>query len=267
MEKFTFKDLRARYDKKTALVIAECRFATETVGGIAADRKGIENFVRHHMGIKDEDEIQSKVGEILKEEIGTADTTPDGGELTEKSTYGVHQIRRDEIGPWLGNWMAKACLKCAASRLRIFSSKRGAKGDMAEMGLVEAYGISARNPDHPERIYLVDADSDAPATTEFKTFSGRVQTPSGPTSIIHHSECAPEGTRFAFQFRYYPEVITKDDVIDMFACAMVIGLGSAKALERGKFSITELTWEDAQTQREKSADKPAKARKAKQAAA
>ena len=137
--------------------------------------------------------------------------------------------------------MIKACLKQSASRLGIFQQKRGTKGDVAEMGTVFAYGISALDPRYPQRVYLRNSKGDGPAQTYFQEFMGRVQTPQGSKSVITDSECVNPGSRFEFGFRYAVGKISEDDVADMFACAMVIGLGSAKSFERGKFRVERLT--------------------------
>ena len=67
---------------------------------------------------------------------------------------------------------------------------------------------------------------------------GRVPSPQGPVSIIHRSECAGPGTRFAWEFRYMPvKELTQSAVEDLLAMMMIVGLGSARSLERGKFRI------------------------------
>lgn len=239
---FNFTDLRKRYEDLTVSVIAQCTFATESVGGQPAGPEGVRAFAQHHLELKGK-ELDEAVARILKEEIGERDITPEGGELKEKLTYGINVIRRDAIGPWLGSWMPKACLKAAASRLGYFTGIRGLKGDMAEFGSVQAVGLSLRDETHPERIYLVDAEKNIPVTTYFKRFPGRVSGPSGSKSIIHDSECVPPGTRFAFEYRFKGDRFTKpqEQVADIFAVAMIIGLGSVKAVDCGKFSINSLT--------------------------
>ena len=243
---YTLSDLQSRYEGKTARVIAECSLATELVGGMPADRPAVESFVKYHLNITDETAAAQAVARILNEEVGERDTSAEEGELKEKLSYGINVIRRDEFGPWLGNWMVKACLKAAASRLSIFQQKRGSKGDMAEMGRLNAIGISLKRKDKPERVYLCASDSDSAASTYYQQFKGRIQSPQGGKSIVTDCECAAIGSRFAFEYRYYPVRVKESDIVDVFASAMVIGLGSAKAFERGKFSVNKLTFEDSE---------------------
>jgi hypothetical protein len=251
---FTFEDLRGRYEARTARVIAECELATELVGGQNASEDGIRAYVRHHLGLVDE-EAETAVQRILREELGERDVPSETGELQEKMVYGINVIRRDSFGPWLGNWMAKACLKAAASRIGLFTQKRGSKGDMAEMGEIRPFGPSlsamenltgedARYGVH-QRIHLIAPDSDGPVQTYYKEFKGSVSTPKGRQSIVNTAECAPPGTRLAFEFRYAEDKVKEDDIAEVFAIAMNIGLGSCKSFECGKFIIRRLSLEHA----------------------
>lgn len=242
---FSYADLRKRYEDKTARIVAECQFSTDLVGGVSADEKGVRAYVSHHLQLTGE-EADAAVARIIRENIGERDVTPETGELKERLSHGINIIRRDAFGPWLGNWMIKACLKCAASRLGIFVEKRGSKGDMAEMGDVYPCEASLQpNGDgghHVERIHLLDRDADAAPITSFQEFKGRVSNAAGSSSIINAAECAPAGTRFAFEYRLWPKRLTENDIADIFASAMVIGLGSCKAFERGKFRVNKLSF-------------------------
>src|SRR6266481_735384 len=252
---FTFEDLRVRYESRTARVIAECELATELVGGQNASEDGIRAYVKHHLGLVDT-EAETAVQRILREELGERDVPSETGELQEKMVYGINVIRRDAFGPWLGNWMAKACLKAAASRIGLFSQKRGSKGDIAEMGEIRPFGISlatlknhtgeddARYGIH-QRIHLIAPDSDGPVQTYYKEFKGSVSTPKGRQSIVNTAECAPPGTQFAFEFRYAEDRVKENDIAEVFAIAMNIGLGSCKSFECGKFIIRRLSLEHA----------------------
>ena len=233
-----YADLRTRYEDLTNKATATCKLTTELVGGQPAGEAGIRAYVTHHLHLIDE-EAEKAVARIMKEEVGEKPVPSETGELDERMTYGLNVIRRDEYGPWLGDWMVKACLKCAGSRLGFFATKKGTKGDMAEMGNVRAVGISALNPEHPERVYLAD-DAGASAKTYFQKFMGRVQTPQGSKSIVNESECVAPGARFSFEYFWPGKKLTEADVANLFACSMVIGLGSCKALERGKFAIETL---------------------------
>lgn len=235
---YNLSALEQRYSNMTRRAIAHCTLRTELVGGMSADEAGVRAFVAHHLRLVD-DEAEAAVQRILAEEIGERNTTPEGGEITEKLTYGITVIRRDARGPWLGDWMIKACLKAAASRTGLFMTKRGSKGDLAEMGRVRAVGASLATPDRPERIHLVD-ETGSPAQTYFQEFKGRVQSAQGAVSIVSHKECVPPGSRFAFEFRWYDGKLKEENIADIFAAAMNIGLGSAKAFERGKFSVESL---------------------------
>lgn len=236
---FSFEELMSSYEGKTAVIRCECELATEIVGGVPASADGLRAFAKHHLRIVSEKELDEAVERMQKEEIGERDVTPELGELSEKMKYGVNVIRRDENGPWLGDWMVKAHYKQAASRLKIFVEYRGSKGDFAEAGRVQAVGISLIERVHTERIYLRDETGKRPAKTYFREFRGRVQTPQGAVSIIQNSEVCAPGTRFAFEYRVLPGTLKMDDFRDVVAMGMTVGLGSAKALECGKYRVTK----------------------------
>lgn len=250
-----FDDLNNRYEARTAVFRAECVFSTECVGGQPADEEGIRQFVIHHLGITNPDEVQAAVDRIQNEEL--QDVTPPEGEIKEEKVYGVRSLRRDSTGVFLGNWMAKACVKVAMSRLGIFQEKRGSKGDVAEVGRVQAWKYSLKDKTKPFQIYCIGPDAeDQPPKTYHKDFMGRVSTPTGPVSIIHKSECLAPGTRFAFEFRFLQNFLDEDDIQDVLAFMMTIGLGSARSLERGKFRIENAELELGEVKR-----KPAKKEK------
>jgi hypothetical protein len=103
---FSLADLTKRYQQITHSVTAECEFVTELVGGVPAKEEGVRAFVTHHLQLVGE-EAEAAVQRILRDEIGERDTTPDGGEVQTKLTYGINVIRRDEHGPWVGDWMVR----------------------------------------------------------------------------------------------------------------------------------------------------------------
>ena len=236
-------ELAQCYDGTTYAVEAECEFTTPTVGGQPAGDKALAAFVQHYLckgkELSDE-EIEQEVARIKNEEIGERDTTGELDEINERKSYGLNVIRRDTKGPYLGTWMIKACLKNAASRIGLFVKKRGSKGDFAEMGKVTAIGLSKQGTDR-RKIHLFSPDG-KPAVTYYEEFTGSVSTPNGRTSIKHHSELAPKGTRFSFKFQV-PEwgKIDPKDLKYVFASIMEIGIGSVKAKDHGKFQITKMT--------------------------
>jgi hypothetical protein len=244
---YTQADLDGYYDDMTSRLTAECEFTTELVGGMAADHAGIEAFCRHHLKLEGTD-LEEAVTRIQNEEIGERKKgVADEAELDEKLTYGICIIRRDSFGPWLGNWMVKACLKAAASRLGLFVARRGSKGDVTEMGRVHAHGISF-HPQVPQphtHIHLIEpaADGASGTATYFHDFRGRVSTPSGSMSIVSDRECVDAGTRFGFEFRWYSGKVGQDDMARIVAAMECVGLGSAKAFERGKFAVRSMTVE------------------------
>lgn len=250
---FTSEQVARAYLDMTFPVTAVCRFETEMVGGQPGGELGVRHFVGHHLKLEGA-EAEAAVQRILHEEVGERDTTPEGGELKEQKVYQVNVIRRDQIGPWVGDWMVKACVKCAASKLGIFKAKLGTKGAVAEMGRVDAWGISRLG--NRERIYVLEetyvADNDGgplldyrPAETYFREFPGHVSTPQGMRSILTHAECLPPGGRFAFQLRMpeFGKMMTDEEILNVIAAAGNIGLGSCKAFERGKFAVESLTIE------------------------
>ena len=243
MSTYTMKELSNVYASYCGSAIAVCRLTREIVGGQPATDEGIRAFAKHHLKIPD-DQIEDVVARIKGEEIGECDKTPEAGELKEKESYGLNVLRRSAFGPWLGDWQIKAALKQAASRVGLFVSKRGTKGDIAEMGRISAHGISLHGPEF--HIYLIDSESEAPAGVEYKKFFGSVTTPSGRKSIVNDAECCLIGSRFEFQFQWYDGKLTEADMVSIFSALPVIGLGSAKSLEQGKIEIEKLEIEMSQ---------------------
>jgi hypothetical protein len=257
MKTFNASELRQVYESMTGSIRCQCTLSTEMVGGQPADERGVRAFVEYQMKVQPtianpdwHDGSPATVHELLKNEefeklvhqvmgeIGDREVAPPEGELAEKITYGVNVIRHDENGPWLGDWMVKACMKQAASRLNLFFSVKGTKGDMAEAGEVRAAGISAIGK-HQQRIYVRTSDGSLPAPTYFQRFPGRVSTPQGSTSIVRDSECIGAGNRFEFEFRILPERFKENDIVQMLALAQNFGIGSTRSLERGKFVIDQ----------------------------
>lgn len=242
--RYNQSDLDALYEGMSSRVTVEAEFTTELVGGMASDEAGIRAFCQHHLKLEGP-ALDEAVKRIQDEELGKAkEIAPDEAELEEKLTYGLCIIRRDLYGPWLGNWMIKACLKSAASRLGMFAAKgkRGSKGDIIEMGRIRAHGIS-RHPDYPQpdvHVHLMDPVLDQGATTYYHDFRGRVSTPAGSMSIVSDRECVDAGTRFGFEFRWFAGRIDASDMSQIVSAMTVIGLGSAKAFERGKFRVRDM---------------------------
>jgi hypothetical protein len=232
----TFDDLNKKYEEFTSRIAVEAVFATEMVGGQPADEEGIRGYVQHHLKISDPEEFEKTVKRIKNEEV--QDTRPPEGELPEGKLYGLRAIRRDERQwPYAGDWMMKAAIKTSATRLMMFEHYRRLKGGIAEAGRIRGWKYSA-DPSHPNFIYLCDAHTDGPAKTYYKEFMGRVQSPQGAVSIIHWSECVPPGTRFAFEFNFIPVAgLREDDLHSLLSLLMIVGLGSARSLESGKFRI------------------------------
>jgi hypothetical protein len=249
----TTEDTKTRYEQMTGFARVFIRFTTDLVGGVPADDEGIRAFVKHQYGLTGE-EAEKAVLRIKSEELGEKKLDAPEGELDERLSYGLTQIRRSSYGPYLGNWMVKACIKVAASRLGVFVKTRGSKGDIAEMGQVSAIGgslhrvkkytVSDGDPSITEdsnliHLYVNDAVTIVePAPTEYRTFRGRVSTPSGSMSIVGDKEYALPGCRAAFEFRYFKGgKLTDNAIADIISSMGVIGLGSAKAFECGKFVV------------------------------
>ena len=237
MSSYNMKDLTAVYGAYCGSAVATCRLTREIVGGQPASDDGIRAFAKHHLKLAD-DQIEAAVARIKDEEIGERNTTPEAGEVKEKESYGLNVLRHSEFGPWVGDFQLKAAIKQAASRVGLFVSKRGTKGDVAEMGRVTAHGISLHGPEF--QIHPIDSDTDGPAVTEYGKFYGSVNTPSGRKSIVNDAEVAPIGSRFSFRLQWFDGKLTEKDIVSIFAAMPVVGLGSAKSLERGKYDIETL---------------------------
>ncbi len=278
MKTYSYDDLNKKFEAMTVACHIEAVTTTRIVGGLPASEEGLRAFIKYQMGLTG-DEADEALRSIVTHEFGkplgtkqyitlptgagskTITTEPEEQEntpvleLAEVQTSSVNLIRRDEYGSYLGDWMLKANLKAAASRVGLFVAVKGVKGDMAEMGRVRATGTSA--VDLPgsynlNRIYLRDAKG-KPVKTEMDYLRGRVNTPSGPNSIITLAETCPPGAHVSFEFRFFDGAkVSDDDIADIFAAAMNIGWGSAKSWECGKFRIEKLTVDRATNGRKKS---------------
>jgi len=247
--RFTYDDLNNRYAEMTTSVICECEAVNPFAGGMSAEDDGIRSFIRHHLKISDPVKQEETFKRIKEEELGEKAIPSAEGELKEQLTYGINVIRRTAIGPYLGSWMIHANLKTAASRLGLFVEFRGAKGNMAEAGVVIPYGRS-RLDDRPDCVYLVDS-KDQPASTYFAEIKGKVSSTRGSVSIMHHSECVPIGTRYAYEFKFIKGNFKMEDIRDFLALSMVVGMGSAKSLGNGKFRILSADIVEAKDARKK----------------
>lgn len=240
--KYSQEQIERRFEAMTSRAIAECVLTTELVGGASSRPEDVEAFVTHHLKLTG-DEAAAAAARILREEGVARDITPENGEVEERYTYGLGVIRRDEHGPWIGNWMIKAALKQAASRVGLFTRKRGSKGAFIELGRVSPVGHSSQGG-HPERVHLFVANGGGfqPASTYFEKFKGRVASPRGAVSIVSDRECVAAGARFAFEFRWGKADgrVTEEEVLDVFTAYSVIGQGSGKAFERGKIAFASL---------------------------
>jgi hypothetical protein len=235
---FTGHEIEERYAELTACLTVEAELVTEMIGGQPAGQDGVESFVKHHLKLVGE-EAEAAVQRIMaREGAGPREIAPPEGELKEVESYAVNIIRHTEFGPYIGNWMIKACVKQAASRIGLFKKKIGTKGDFAEGGRVHAIGHSRKEDDR--KIYLYDVENDdGDVTTYYRKFRGKVSTPQGSVSIVHDSEVAPPGTRFNFEYRFMNGKTSKDEVMNILALACNCGVGSAKSFECGKFRIVK----------------------------
>lgn len=227
------------YQELTSVARAEATLLTDMIGGQPAAEDGIRCFAKFQLKL-DGEALESAVRRIMEEEIRKdVDVAQPGEEVPEKETYGINVLRRDSDGcAWIGDWQMKAALKCAASRLGIFTTKRGSKGDIAEVGRVSATGQSLNGDRSHIRILMPDG---SPFREHLYTkLMGRVSTPQGAKSIIYDAEYAPAGCRFSWELRIPNNRFTEEDIVNMFAMLGQIGIGSARSMERGKFRIDKL---------------------------
>jgi hypothetical protein len=248
MSTYSTLDLEEAYSGLTIVVKADCEFVRELVGGLPAGRDGVELFVKYHLKLEGS-AAEEAVNRILDEEVGEKDVTPEEGEVKEKESYGVSIIRSDKVGPFIGDWMVKANLKVAASRIGLFKTKHGTKGDFAEFARVRAIGNSLNGK--PWAIHLHDKEGKSVAT-KFETLRGRVQTPAGPKSIVHDCQIVEPGALFSFEWRIPKDSkATEEDIVKTFAVAQQVGLGSARSLERGKYKILKLDIQESSKKKSK----------------
>jgi hypothetical protein len=185
-------------------------------------------------------EARAAVDRILAEEVrDPVDTTPPEGEvLTGRESYGVHVLRRDDLGrAWIGDWQIKACLKQAASRLGIFVQTRGTKGDLVEMGCVHAHGLSLDGD--PSHVLLL-RDGKPYTDRQYIRVAGHISGPSGSRSIQYDAEIAPAGCTFYFAVRFGP-LLSEEMIVTIIALAQNNGLGSGRSFEAGKFRVDKMT--------------------------
>lgn len=240
MATYLEKDMRARYEAWTRLVVVHGRFLSPCIGGQPAGDDGLAAFVAYYLKLSPgTPEFGAAVERIKKQEIGEKKTTPEGGEIDTAASYGVNVLRRCEHckGPVLGAWQIKAALKCAASRLGLFVKKKGAKGDVAEAGeiLDGEPCVAKAGPTWEARRFVHLWNHEKQATPTFTRLQGKVQTPQGSKSIQHDSETVPVGTTFTFEIRLPRTTLTDKDVLDMIAVAGEVGLGSVRSLEYGNW--------------------------------
>jgi len=217
-------------------------------------------YIIHGMGVTDPEEAKKTFERIKREELGYHEITPETGELKEQITYGVNNIRRTAIGPYIGNWMIQANIKNAMSQINLFKDLRGTKGKVSEGGVVRPYGISKLD-ERLDCIYLVDPYTNLPVVTTYQEFKGRVSSPTGSVSIVHTSEIAAAGSLFDFEFRFLKGQLKESDVMDALAIAQTIGLGSAKSLGMGKYRILDAVVLDPEKPRVSAAKEAAKDKK------
>ena len=240
MSKYTQKDLDKRFESKRGSLVAKCRFLTPFCGGQPADEKGLRAFIVHHLGLQeDTPEFDKAFARINDEEIGERDLTPGEGEIKEEEVYAINVIRQDDVGPYLMAHQIQALLKQAASRLDLYTAKKGSKGDMAEMGSVFAHGESNQSDDR-RKVYL--RNGEGKAETYFEIERGCVTSSQGRKSIMTHVEHAPIGTHFEFEFRWLPRKnnVSEDVMVTVMGGATAVGLGSVLSLGHGSFEVLEM---------------------------
>lgn len=250
---YTQADLDKLLDKRLDQIAVEIELTRECVGGQPATDDGIKAFIKNHLLIDPEtsaaefeeafarikkDELMSRSDGEAQEMVKVAE-----GEVKEEKVYAINVVRRSERGAYLMEHMVKACLKNAATRINFFMQNRGAKGDLAEMGVVVATNNSLKSPSRPWEIYACDA-AGKPVQTVWRVFRGSVVTPQGRKSIVTHCECLPEGTRLSFKFNWVPLKLKSSHLPELFAAASRIGLGSAKSFGLGRFSVLSLEIEE-----------------------
>jgi hypothetical protein len=238
------------------------------VGGQPATEPQLRAYIEHWLKIDPASpEFQKTFDRIRKEELGHVEPEKPEGELEDKKVYGINCLRRDERGVYILNHMVQAMIKQTASRLGLMMIKKGnlgSKGDLAEMGKVQAIGKSLIDPAGNWKIYAFMPDGSAPKT-HYETLRGSVQTANGRMSIMYDAEMLDAGAQFEFRFSWASGRLTCEDLARVIINTQNVGLGSGRSLGFGRFRLVkDLTGEDAVKDREQSEDKPKKAKKAKE---
>lgn len=245
---YTGAEVKDLLEQRRSSAIVECRVNYGLVGGLPATGAGLEAFVKHHLKLDpDSKAFTEAVQRIAHEEVGERETTPEGGEVPTSEVYAVNNIRYHRgIGPYIMGHQVIALLKQSASRLGIYSQRKGpggmgSRGDIAEFGSVLAAGVSLQEPDRPWNIHLRNSNGGGRAVTEWHKLSGTVNTSQGKKAIMHHSEVALAGTLYSWEFRWPGERLDGQDIALIVAGAAEIGQGSCLSLGYGEFEILKLT--------------------------
>jgi hypothetical protein len=262
----TVQELDDLFNEGRISIDMTCRVLRGLVGGQPATEEEVEAYIKFHLKIdplSDADEFQKTKKRIMTEELNQT-IVPDGAEVINEKVYSINAVRKSALGVWLGNWMMQACIKQTASRLGLLihksqgGGKLGPKGDLAEMGRVEAIGISLVDPARPWEVHFRDPSSKGPATTHYETLRGSVDTAKGKMSIMYQAEVVDEGSLFSLRFSWPAGRLTAQDMCRIAANTRNVGLGSARSLGWGRFQILDLKGEDVKFEKEGGPEEPIK---------
>ena len=151
------------------------------------------------------------------------------GELDVKKEKGVYGFRRDKAGPYIMDFMVKACIKGAASVSKLTTQIRGLKNQLSE-GLEVA----------PVEIHFHRNGSVVSRADGMLEIKGKVSGPQGSRQIQTWKEYIT-GAKVSFSVNYLDtKIITEEVFRDIWEVAQRVGLGSVRSMDKGKFTVVKL---------------------------
>lgn len=266
MPESVFKHVEAQYwDTYNVTIQIEGAMA----GSLPGNAKMLEAFVRHRMGITEEEEIHEVTRRLLSERLGKplselqdddVKHAPEGFMTEVAETIALQNtngFKRDRDGKlYIGSYVVNAMLREKFAILwtgEKRGEKTGYKGQAARSYLIERVFVKSIDPDRPDRIYLEwheDVEQwDGSIVAEFgrtsyQTHPGRVQTPQGPMSIITRYEVANQ-PMLRFQVKVLRQngkpALSEEEWKMVWLTAEANAIGAARGLQYGHFRVTQ--WE------------------------
>jgi hypothetical protein len=195
-------------------------------GGVPIEPKAIKKYYKDYLNVSDE-----ILDQTLKAMQAPYEKKGDGTEeLEEKNEAGVYGFRRDEEGPYIRDFMVKACVFHAASTAHFTKKIKFLKNQLKE-GLVI---LPAKIRFYRNNKVLVRPD-------ELFRVQGRVSSPAGFRQIVTWKEAIHNAPTIKFKIRYLDTGIIVPELLkSIMEVAEQVGIGSLKSQDAGKFTVKVL---------------------------